>query len=93
MRELTLIETGYLAGLLLLSLLLPLLLSGRAPQDKPSRKAVMKPVWIGQALAAMGGVVVLGSVTLAPYAAAVALVSYLGCALALHRKLQAARSK
>jgi len=39
MRELTLLETGYLAGLLLLSLVLPLLMSFCGPQDSAASKS------------------------------------------------------
>jgi len=39
MRELTLLETGYLAGLLLLSLALPMLMSIRSPLDPATKKS------------------------------------------------------
>lgn len=61
MRELTLLETGYLAGMLLLSLVLPLLMSICAPRDAATKKSCMKTVWIGQALLAVAGLGVLAS--------------------------------
>lgn len=91
MRELTSLETGYLAGLLLLSLVLPLLMSLRAPQDAATRTSCLKTVWMGQVLGALAAVVVLASAPLAPYAAAFGLVSCIGCALALLRRFRAAR--
>jgi len=90
MRELTLFETGYLAGLLLLSLVLPLLISLRSPQDAATKKSCMKTVWAGQAFLALAAVVVLASSLFAPYAAAFGLVSCLWCALVLHRQFPAA---
>jgi hypothetical protein len=92
MRELTLLETGYLAGLLVLSLVLPLLMSFRGSQDAASKKSCMKTVWTGQALLTVAGLTVLASATCAPYAAAFGLVSCIGCALALVRQSQAMRT-
>jgi hypothetical protein len=42
MGELTLLETGYLAALLLLSLVLPLLMSFCGPRAAAARKSCMK---------------------------------------------------
>jgi hypothetical protein len=53
MRELTLLETGYLVGLGLLSLVLPLLMSFRGPLDTTTRKSCMKTVWTGLTLGAI----------------------------------------
>ena len=92
MREFTLLETGYLAGLLLLSLVLPLLMSIRRPQDAGTRRSCMKTVWMGQVLGALSAVVVLASAPSAPYAAGFGLVSCIWCALVLHRQFQAART-
>lgn len=77
MRELTLLQTVYLAGLLSLSLVLPLLMSFRGPQDAAIKKSCMKTVWIGQTLSAFAAVVVLASAPFAPFAAAFGLVSML----------------
>jgi hypothetical protein len=90
MRELTLLETGYLAGLTLLSLVLPLLMSFRSPQDAATKKSCMKTVWTGQAFLALALVVVRASAPFAPYAAAFGLVSCIWCALVLHRQFRAA---
>jgi hypothetical protein len=92
MRELTLLETGYLAGSLLLSLVLPLLMSFRSPQDAVTRRSCMKTVWIGQVLGALAAVVILASAPFAPYAAAFGLASCICCALVLHRQCRAART-
>jgi hypothetical protein len=90
MSELTLIETGYLAGGLLLCLVLPLLMSFRAPQDAAAMRDCMKTVWLGQALLTFAGLAVLASAPLAPYAAAFGLVSCMACALLLLRQCRVA---
>lgn len=91
MRELTLLESGYLAGLLLLSLVLPLLLSFRGPQDAGTRRFSLKVVWLAQMLGALAAVGVLASANVAPFAAAFGLLSCAGCALRLLRQFRAAR--
>jgi hypothetical protein len=92
MRGPTLLETGYLAGLLLLSLVLPLLMSFRGSQDAATKKSCMKTVWTGQTLLTVAGLTVLASETFAPYAAVFGLVSCVGCALVLVRQFQAMRT-
>jgi len=89
MRELTLPEIRYLAGMLLLSLVLPLLRSARGPRDAATRKCCMKTVWIGQALGAIAALAVLTSAFIAPYATAFGVMSCICCALVLLRQLQA----
>jgi hypothetical protein len=91
MRELSLIETGYLVGVLLLSLVLPLLMSFRGPRDATSRKRPMRTVWLGQGLGATAALGVLVSATAAPYAAAFGLLSCLGCAIVLVRQTREVR--
>jgi hypothetical protein len=93
MRELTLLETGYLAGLLLLSSVLPLLLSFYGPRDAATRKSCLKTVWIGQGFGAFAGLTVLASAPAAPYAAALGVISCAGCALVLLRQVRAARAE
>ena len=88
MRELTLLETCYLAGLLLLSLVLPLLLSIRNPQNAAIRKSCLRIVWMGQLFGAMAGLTVLASALVAPYAAVFGLFSNLGCAFVLTRQFR-----
>jgi hypothetical protein len=44
MRELTLLDTGYLAGGLILGLVLPLMMSFRGPLDAATRQSCMKTV-------------------------------------------------
>jgi hypothetical protein len=85
MRELTLLETGYLAGILLLSLVLPLLMSARNPRRASTRRACMNILWIGQALGAIAGVAALASASLAPYAFAFGATSCVCCALLMFR--------
>jgi len=92
MRELTLLDTGYLAGLLPLCLVLPLLMSFRGPKCGQMKRLCMRTVWAGQVLLASAGLVVLFSARLAPYAAACGFVGYLYCAFLLLRHLRAARA-
>jgi ABC-type tungstate transport system substrate-binding protein len=89
MRELTLLETGYLAGGLLLGLVLPLLMSFRGPLDAANRRSCLRSVWTGQTLLAMAGLAVLVSPRFAPYAAMFGLASCLACALVLLRQFRA----
>ena len=89
MRELTLIETSYLAGLLLFTLVLPLLLSIRNPREASMRRRCLRTVWIGQLPGVSAGLLILTSATVAPYAAAFGLFSYLSCALVLTRQFRA----
>lgn len=86
MRELTLLEIGYLAGLLLLSLVLPLWIRFRSRREGTIRRADLKTVLIGQLLGAGAGVVILVSAALAPYAVGFALVSCMVCAWILFRR-------
>jgi hypothetical protein len=90
MREMTLLETGYLAGLLLFSLVLPLMPSVRAPRDSTSRWSCMKTIWLGQVLLSIAGVVVLASAVAALFAAVFGAVSCGACALVLDRQIRAA---
>ena len=89
MRELTLLDTGHLAGGVLLCLVLPLMMSFRGPLDAVTRKSCMKTVWTAQTLLTIAVVVVRLSAPFAPYAAAFGLVSCLWCALVLHRQFRA----
>jgi len=92
MRELTLLETGYLVGLGLLSLVLPLLMSFRGPLDATARKSCMKTVWTGLTLVAIALLVVRASSLLAPYAAGFGLVSYIVCVFVLLRQFRSVRT-
>jgi len=91
MHELTLLETVYLCAGLLLCLVLPMMMSAYAPQNRAARRFCMKVVWTGQALLAVAGLVILFSEAAALYAIMIGSVSYLGCAFVLRRKLRAAR--
>lgn len=90
MRELTLLETGYVAGMLLLSLVLPLLMSICGPRDEATKRSSMRPVWIGQALLAVAGLAVLASAPVAPYAGVFGVLSCVFCTLVLLRQFRAA---
>ena len=90
-RELTLLETSFLAGLLLLSLVQPLLLSLRSPQAASTKRSCLKLVWLGQVVGALAAVVVLASAPFAPYAAAFGFASYCACIFALCRQFRAMR--
>lgn len=92
MRELTILESGYLAGLLALSLVLPLLISLRPTLGAATRRACMKTVWNGQVLLTAAGLSVLFSAFLAPFAAGLGFVSTIVCALQLLRRSGPLRS-
>jgi hypothetical protein len=92
MHDPALLETGCFAGLVLFCLVLPLMMSFRGPLDAATRRSCMKIVWAGQALLMVAGMTVLASAPLAPYAAALGLVSCHVCAIALVRQFQAART-
>lgn len=91
MRELTLLETGYLCGGGLLSLVLPLLMSFRSPKDATAKRSCMKTVWTGLVLLSLAVLAVRVSASIAPYAAVFGLVSNVACTLVLLRQLRDAR--
>lgn len=91
MRELTLLDTGYLAGVSLLCLVLPLMMSFRGPRDAATRKSCMKTVWTGQTLLTIAVLTVRASSPLAPYAAGFGLMSCMACAFVLLRQFQGVR--
>jgi hypothetical protein len=91
MHEFTLLETGYLAGLLPLSLVLPLITSFRDPLDATTKRFCMRTVWTGQTLLALTGLTVLVSPLFAPYFAAFGLMDCVACSFVLHRTLRAKR--
>lgn len=90
MRELTLLETGCLGGMLLLSLVLPLMMSLRAPRAAALRKSCLQSVWTGQIFLAVGALAVLLSADVAFYATFLGVAGCVGCALLLHRQLRVA---
>lgn len=92
MRDLTLLETGFLAGGLVLCLVLPLLMSIRGPLGGATRESCMRIVWTGQAILTGAGISVLASSPLAPFAAALGLMGYIGCVLVLLRRLRNAET-
>lgn len=86
MRELDLPEACYMAGLLVLSLVLPLLMSFRTPKEAATKTSCMKVVWAVQIVEALAGLTVIASARLAPYAAAFALATCVVCVLVLLRR-------
>jgi hypothetical protein len=92
LRELTLLETSYFAGAFALSLVLPLLMSFRGPQDAATKRSCMKTVWSGQALFTLAGLAALASAPFAPYAAAFGLVSCICCVRVLLRQFRQAHA-
>jgi hypothetical protein len=90
MRDLTLLDTGYLAGLLILSLVLPLMPSLRRSRQPVSRRSCLRTVWTGQALLVIAAVGVLASTVAAPFAMLFGLLSCGVSAVALHQQLNAA---
>ena len=93
MRDMTLLDTGYLAGLLLFSLVLPLMLSLRAPGHVALRRSCTRIVWLGQALLGIAGVVVLASSAAAPFATLFGALSWGACAIVLHRQFCSASAQ
>jgi hypothetical protein len=91
MRELTLPETGYLAGLLLLSLVLPLLMSFGGLRDAATKRSCMETVWRGQAFGGFAALARLTSASVALGAVVCGVVSCLGCAWVLLRQSRALR--
>ena len=90
MRELTLLETSYLAVGLLLSLLLPLLMSFRGSErNTVAKRSCLTTVWSAQAVLALAGLAVISSAPIAPYAAALGLMGWVCCALLLLRQFRA----
>ena len=61
MRDMTLLDTGYFIGLLLLSLVLPLIASLRAPRPLAFGRSCTKTVSLGQSLVGIAGIGVLAS--------------------------------
>lgn len=92
MRELTLLDTGYLAGGLLLCLVLPMLMSFRGPLDAATKRSCRKIVWTGQTLLAIAGLTVLTSSLLAPFAGGFGLVGCITCASLLLRRFRTVRT-
>ena len=78
--------------MLLLSLVLPLLMSTCGPREAATKRSCMKTVWIGQALLAAAGLVVLASASVAPYATALGAMRCFCCTLVLLRQFRAIRS-
>jgi Flp pilus assembly protein protease CpaA len=87
MRELTLIETAFLGGGLLLSLVLPMLLSACAPDDLTARRSCLWIVLTGHVMLAIAGLVLLFSAAAAGYAIVIGSLGWLGCAVGLRHRI------
>ena len=92
MRELTFVETGYVAVGLLLSLVLPLLMSFRGPRNGTAKRMCMRTLWTGQLLLTLAGSIVLISAQAAPYAAAFGVLSYMAFTFVMLRQCKRAAS-
>ena len=86
MREMTLIDTGYLCVLVALSLVLPLMVSLRSGRDAALKRGSNTIVWVGQGVGVLCGLAVLASSIAAPYATGLGLMSCVWGALVLHRQ-------
>ena len=78
--------------MLVLSLVLPLLMSFRHPKDPAIKIYCMKVVWSGQVLLALAGLALLAWSRVAPCAAACGMLSCVGCVLLLLRRFRSERS-
>jgi hypothetical protein len=90
MRELALLDTLGICLLLLLSLVLPLILSVRPPQDAAHKKVCLKVVWLGQIWGALAGIGIYTSATATPYAMVLGTLGCFICARILSKKLRSA---
>ena len=82
MRELTLLEIGYLASLLLASLVLPVLLSVLSPTGR-TKTLSTRIVWTGQLFLSAAALTVLLAPPLTLFAAIFGVVIVMICASAL----------
>jgi hypothetical protein len=82
MRDLTLLETGYLASLLLASMVLPVLLSVLAPIGR-TKILSTRIVWAGQLILSGAALTLLLLPTATLFAAAFGVVVVMICASAL----------
>lgn len=87
MRDITLLDTSYLVVLLLLSSVVPVMLSLRAPQPRPFSRTGTRTAWLGQSLLGSAGLMVLASSPAAPWAMLIGVLSWSRCAWVLHRHL------
>lgn len=76
MRELSLPDTLGICLLLLLSFVLPLMLSFRSPLDAQHKIVCLKLVWAGQIWIALSGIAIYTSAIATPYAM---ILGTLGC--------------
>jgi len=87
MLAMTLVDTACFASLLLLSLVLPLMLSLSAAHVAV-RRSCLNTVWLGQTLLSVAGLAVLISAFGAPFALAFGVLSCGACAVRLRRQLR-----
>lgn len=88
MRELSLPDTLGICLLLLLSFVLPLLLSFQPSLDAQHKRACLKLVWLGQIWIALAGIAIYSSATATPYAIILGTLGCFVCARMLSQKLR-----
>ena len=93
MRDMTLLDTGYFIGPLVLSLVLPLIASLRAPRPLAFGRSCTKTVSLGQSLVGIAGIGVLASSLAALLAAIFGTLSCSICTVALLRQLRVATAE
>jgi len=88
MRELSLPDTLGICLLLLLSFVLPLMLSFRSPLDAQHKIACLKLVWTGQLWVSLSGIAIYTSAIATPYAIILGTLGCFVCARMLSQKLR-----
>lgn len=88
MRELSLPDTLGICLLLLLSFVLPLILSFRPPLDAQHKKACLKVVWMGQLWISLSGIAIYTSAIATPYSMILGTLGCFVCARMLSQKLR-----
>lgn len=88
MRELSLLDTLGICLLLLLSLVLPLMLSFRPHVNAQHKKACLKVVWMGQIWSALAGIGIYAATAVTPYAMVLGTLGCFICAMILSKKLR-----
>lgn len=78
----------FLAGVALLSLVLPLAASARPQAAGTGRRPFLLTIWVGQLLIAVGGLLIVATPSHPAYGLMFALASCLGCLPVLRRQLR-----
>ena len=77
----------YLAGIVALSLVLPLMASALAPKNPGGSRPWLRIVWVGQTLGGVGGLLVIFSPFHPSIGLMIAVASSAVCGWLLHRQL------